>query len=208
MIDSIQFLIVDDNLQISESLADRIKASYPKSEFFFATTVREAIEQVDTGRRFDVIFLDLILPDKNGTALLHHLSTYYSSPLPSTIVVSGMTEEDLIERCRTLGARGFLPKARAVDFIEKSIAEVLRGNEFFVTDETPSRASSSTGRSISQREFEVARLVAQGKSNLQIAEELSMPAGTVKNVILSLLRIYEVGNRGDLISRFTSENAG
>lgn len=152
----------------------------------------------------DVVLLDLRMPELDGLSVLERLA---GLDLRSAVVMltTSSDERDLVTSLRA-GARGYLLKdmepdqlVDALDAVDRGetvvapemtsvLAKVVKGGE--LESDRPNRFSSLT-----PREFEILRHLADGQSNKEIARDLGITDGTVKLHVRSVLRKLEVRSR-------------
>lgn len=179
----IKVLIADDHAivrrglkQILEDTSDLIVAGE-------AGRGREVIELIRT-QEFDAVVLDISLPDKNGLDVLHDVKHEYPN-LP-VLVLSMYSEEQYARRMLKAGAAGYLSKERAPDELVTAIRKVVRGGKYITAslaeilaydlDET---VSAPLHQKLSDREYNVMRLIAAGNTVTEIAEQLCLSPKTI-----------------------------
>jgi DNA-binding NarL/FixJ family response regulator len=197
-----RILIVDDNSQIAVGLKSKLAQHFRGSEIIIVGTVADAINVIDTSQKeIRLVLLDLILPDSSGTSLLVHLAGKGLNGITDAIVVSGAADGITVDRCRSLGARGFVAKAWAEALIVQAIDAVLRGSDFFEESYALGSPSTQDANPLSERQAKVASLLASGKSNKEISDVLAVQPSLVKNILFELMRFYEVSSRSDLVAK-------
>lgn len=144
---------------------------------------RKAIEQLQP----DMVIVDLSLRDSNGIDLVKEISRRYIK-LP--VLVLSMHDESIhAERCLLAGARGYIMKQEASEFVVKAIRQILAGNIYIsqkimgnILNKFQSRPESihkSPIQSLTDREMEVFRLIGKGYSSGKIAYQLNISVKTV-----------------------------
>ncbi len=144
---------------------------------------RKAIEQLQP----DMVIVDLSLKDSNGMDLVKEISRRFNK-LP--VLVLSMHDESLhAERCLLAGARGYVMKQEASEFVVKAIRHILAGNIYIsqkimgnILDKFQSRPESihkTPIQSLTDREMEVFRLIGKGHSSSKIAHQLNISVKTV-----------------------------
>jgi DNA-binding NarL/FixJ family response regulator len=142
-----------------------------------------------------LILLDVLLPDGDGLALIKELAAKH--PGLRAVVLTAYRDEWNLERARRAGAVAFLDKSADPILILETLRAAARGESRFprgqtwaATDSSGSQDSAASTRlfQLSAREREVARLLAAGCSNQQIAATLFIAPGTAK---LHVSRVYE-----------------
>jgi sigma-B regulation protein RsbU (phosphoserine phosphatase) len=100
-------LVVDDNEMNRDMLSRRLIRQGHTTEF--AVNGRQALEMIKT-QRFDLILLDIMMPEMNGYEVLEHLKADTTIPYVPVIMISAVDEIDSLVRCIELGAEDYLPK--------------------------------------------------------------------------------------------------
>lgn len=152
---------------------------------------------------WDLLLLDLGLPDKNGLEVLQDIKNL--QPDLPVIVFSGMGEEEFGVAAINAGASGFVTKTSAVQELPRAIQKVLDGGKY-VSPALAERLalgflSKSQGplhESLSPREFQVLRLMATGQSATAIASELSLSVKTVSTYRARLLEKMHMHSNAEL----------
>jgi DNA-binding NarL/FixJ family response regulator len=131
------------------------------------------------------LLADLLLPGLDGRELIRRLRARH--PQTRCIVVTSSTSPTLPAELLGLGVSGFIDKASPIDHLERAVQRVLAGGMFFSTQVTPGPAeeprSAPTGPTpevLTEREREVARLVAGGLISKEIADRLGLSPRTVE----------------------------
>lgn len=149
----------------------------------------------------DVIFLDIEMPVKNGMAALRDIKKI--KPNIKVLMVTMHPEELYGLAARKLGADGYITKSTEPRMILKAIRKIMAGQEYFDRDILARARSKAPGRPIvklSKRESEVLSLLASGKSNKEVAEELEISDKTVSTYKLRLLKKLKAKSLVDLIN--------
>jgi DNA-binding NarL/FixJ family response regulator len=151
-----------------------------------ARTAEEALSQIP-GCHPDLVVTDITLPNRSGLDLIKDLTAMYPDML--TFVYSMHDETFYAERALRAGARGYLMKEAGSEKMLEAIRQVL-GGEVAVSPKIASkilnmfskpqpRGSGSPFETLTDREFEVFRLIGQGKSTKEIASQLHLSHKTV-----------------------------
>lgn len=154
-------------------------------------------EAVEAVRRHqpDILALDFLLPQKDGLTVLREMQTMGSRT--KVVILTAAVNEDKMVDAIQLGARGVVLKEMAPQFLIQCVRKVHAGGEWLENRaitrmmERIRRDKANTqhgAAALTQRESELARLVARGLSNQAIAEALSVTRGTIK---VHLHNIYE-----------------
>lgn len=174
-------MIADDHPLVSQGLKAVLKP-----QFNVVAVESDAREIVATAIRHkpDVIILDLSMPHRNGLELLPELIA--AVPQAKVIVVTMHVDRTLADLAMQSGAHGFLPKESSAEELNSAITDVLNGKKF-ISPRVPKR-SFRDGAAIEHpeldrltpRHLEILRLIGDGKSTAEIAEELGLSPRTVE----------------------------
>ncbi len=185
-------LIVDDHDLVRLGVRSLL-AAHPEFHLIEARTLAQA-QDLLTRECVDTVILDLHLPDAHG---LTSLSTLRSAhPQVRWIVLSGDDSPLLAQRALEQGAQAFLSKAGDLRCVLDELRRTSPGDAGPSTATPAGRAPAS----LSPRQLQVLEWVLCGHSNRDIAQRLQLSEGTVKNHISTLLLVYGVRTRAELIS--------
>jgi len=150
-----------------------------------AETAAQAVDAV-ANLKPDLVLADITLPGRNGIELIKDICALKDAIL---ILVISMHDESLYaERALRAGARGYIMKQESGPTMMKAIRQVL-GGRIYLSDKMSARileyvagkrTEASPIERLSDREWEVFQLIGQGKSTVQIAEELHLSPKTVE----------------------------
>ncbi|MBM6590181.1 response regulator transcription factor [Brevibacterium sp. RIT 803] len=174
------------------------------------TVVGQASDGVDAielakRERPDVILLDIRMPTLDGLAALPRLT-----PISKVIMVTTFDDDDYVDAALDGGASGFLLKDAGPDLLLAAVKAAANGDALIspsLTLDLLSRRSqnSPTGENrvagLSERENDVARLVARGRTNQEIGAELYISLGTVKTHLGNIQTRLSARNRVEIAAR-------
>jgi DNA-binding NarL/FixJ family response regulator len=146
----------------------------------------------------DVVLLDLKMPRMDGITCVEHLRKRF--PDVRTIVLSAIEDPELVRAALRHGASAFIVKRIDPNDLGAAVRQAMDGvvyqpfGPIGESDDTRLRASG-----VSDRELEVLKLVADGKSNKQIASELFLAVQTVKFHLTSLYRKLDARTRTEAV---------
>ena len=209
MLEKKSILIIDDHPLFREGLKAIIGRDAHFDVIGEAGNAREGLRMA---KKFqpDLVLLDISLPDQNGIQLTREIRTL----LPNTriLIVSMHSKIDYIAEAFQTGATGYVVKESAAERLLKGLEYVLRGDyfldssvsqqvvrklmEFPARDEKISDAAYGT---LSPREQEVMRLLAEGLSRKKIAERLFISPKTVENHRTNIMNKLGLHSAMDLI---------
>lgn len=199
----LQFLLIDDHPMVRNLFNQLLTHAYPDAAVEEAGNAREAMQLI-TRTPWDLVILDIDLPDRSGLDLLYDLRAV--APDAPVLVVSGRCEEEFGERSLKAGAMGFLQKASPLDDILTAIRRVRAGKKYISPDlasrllETRLTPGHPTAHAVlSAREFEVLRLLGGGQTVSVIAASLNLNVKTVSTYRTRVLEKLGLHNTAGII---------
>jgi len=173
------------------------------SEICEAKTGEEALEAVRR-RPWDLMILDIALPDKHGLDVLKEAKLL--QPKLPVLMLSLYPEREFAWRAFKAGASGYLTKDRAPSELMAAVRRILQGGRY-ITDALADQIASilETGESgqlherLSDREMQVLRLLGKGQSISAIAAHMSLSVKTVSTYRSRLLEKLELRSTGELV---------
>ena len=190
-------LIVDDHPLFRDALRHVVLAACPGASFVEAASYAEMLGLTREDERFDLIFVDLLMP--GGEDLDALIELRQRVPLTPTVVVSSRDDGPTIRRVMGCGVSGYIPKSASRHEMERAIRRVLEGDIYVpeVTPEAAARGALAAGpfEPLTPRQLAVLEQLSRGSSNRQIAHDLGIEEITVKAHISAILRKFHVKNR-------------
>jgi DNA-binding NarL/FixJ family response regulator len=190
-------LIVDDHPLVGQALELSIRAAYVHLDVARVLSATEAEDFVRVGgARVKLVMLDLMLPDATGFDALLRLQQRL--PHAAFAMVSSRTDPHSVAMARAFGAKAYLSKADPVEHLVNAVGAVLRGEEVFPVEFPVDPAAIDFHRRVarlSAAQLRVLRGVADGKLNKEIAGDMDLTEGTVKQHVSAILKKLEVNNR-------------
>ncbi|KXH84347.1 response regulator [Chryseobacterium kwangjuense] len=203
-----QIAILDDHPILVQGL--KMMLDHEKDFNIVATFLNgNDIVNFMTDHRVDVILLDVTLPDKDGIELCREIKSAF--PECRIIMLSNHMERSIIMKCMQNGANGYLLKNISVSDLLQSIKEVMAGNIVFCNDTKKIISKILSNQPIepihlTKREKQIIRLLAQGKTSNNIAQELFLSPLTVDTYRKNLLQKFQVKNSAELVSMAIQKN--
>jgi DNA-binding NarL/FixJ family response regulator len=196
--DEIDVFIVEDQTLMRQGLKILLDLEPDMRVTGEAQDGETAIRQV-LDLRPDVVLMDIQLPGLNGLEATEAICAAW--PEAKVIILTTFGRDDYVFQAIRAGAMGFLLKDTPADNLLETIRRVYAG-EVFIQQEIASRAlreligpQARTIEPLTDREKEVLNLLAQGHSNREIAEDLVLTEGTVKNHVSNILGKLQAENR-------------
>jgi DNA-binding NarL/FixJ family response regulator len=179
----IRALIVDDHLIVRRGLKEIFSDEFSELEIGEAENSRAALEMITT-QDWDIVLLDINLPGRNGLEVLSEIKRL--RPRTPVLVVSAYPEEEFAIRSLKLGASGFLSKGSASDEMVAAARKAMAGGKY-VTTLLAEKLAATLGsdiqhdphESLSSRELQVLRMIANARTIKEIAGELALSEKTV-----------------------------
>jgi NarL family two-component system response regulator LiaR len=165
-----------------------------------ASNGQEAVRGIESSQP-DVILMDLVMPQMDGIEAIQQVMT--RQPEARILVLTSFATDDKVFPAIRAGALGYLLKDSEPSDVVQAIRQVHRGEsslhpriarKLMLELARPSE-QPPTPDPLTEREVEVLRLVAQGKSNRQIADELAITEGTVRVHVSSILGKLHLASR-------------
>ena len=199
----ITVLIADDHNIVREGLKQIVSETGDIIVGGEARNGSEALVQARR-RRWDVVILDLNLPDRPGLEVLSLL--HAELPLVPVLILSMQQDVSYAARALKAGASGYVSKSDAREHLVAAIRKLARGERFL----TPafaealafgamSKPESGSHESLSDREFQVLCLIAAGKPPREIAVELNVGVKTVATHRARLLAKMGLRNNAEVV---------
>jgi DNA-binding NarL/FixJ family response regulator len=193
----IRILIADDHPIVREGLMAVLGLESDLEVIGQARDGEEAC-RLYTQLNPDVLVLDLRMPKMDGVEVVTHLMS--QRPRPQIIVLTNSAKAEDVRRALTAGAKGYLLKGADPDQVCDTIREVYTGKSSLPRDVAAKLADSMTQPELSQRELQILKQMALGKSNKEIGQVLYISEYTVKNHVKSILRKLNAIGRTEAIA--------
>ncbi len=201
-----RILIVDDHTIVRQGVIRVLQDILEQPvEFHEACTGRQTLDMA-CSCEYDLVLLDISLPDLNGLNVLKALQQKH--PRLPVIMVSTHPEEHYAVRALRAGASGYVNKGDAAVVLKEAIDKVLAGRRYV----TPSQAElladalcdgpepAVLHHALSDREYQLACMMAAGKTLTEIARELSLSVKTVSTYRTRVLEKLHLRSTADIIN--------
>src|SRR5712664_996923 len=204
-----KILIIDDHEIVRDGLKRILTEQSGSNTFGEASTPTEAL-RVAAEHDWDVVVLDLSLGSRSGLEVLKELKQI--RPRLPVLILSMHSEEQYARRAFKAGASGYITKDSSRTELAKAINKVATGGRY-ITSTLAERLVFDLGRgsdrpphqTLSDREFEVMRLIASGKTVTEIAELLSLSDKTISTYRARLLEKMGMRTNAEL-TRYAIQN--
>ena len=206
---TLRLLVVDDHPLFRVGLWHLLNQLADNIEIVEASNVDQAKSQLVDGTDFDIVLVDLLMPGMEGFENLKEICQMVAQT--PVVVVSVKERAEDVRGAIDAGAMGYIPKSSSPQVLVQALKLVLSGGVYLpphllgvthaVSDawtearEPAEPAFSGPLGRLTPRQRQVLSLLAEGKSNKEIASELGLAAGTVKIHVSSIFKALNVNNR-------------
>jgi DNA-binding NarL/FixJ family response regulator len=211
----LRVLIVDDHEVVREGLRSLLNRHEGISVVGEAGTVATAVEEA-VRLRPDVVIMDVRLPDGSGVEACREIRQ--EIPDAKVIMLTSYADDEAVFASILAGAAGYLLKQTRGQALAEAIETVARGGSLLdpaVTQKVLERVRSLGGRrpddslaSLSDQEQKILLLIAEGKTNKEIAEEIFLSDKTVKNYVSSILSKLNLRRRAEAAAFIARKRLG
>lgn len=199
----VSVVLIDDHRMFAETLS-HVLADEPDIDVLgIAHTASDGIALVHRDHPA-VVLIDYRLPDHDGIYVIGEIQRDH--PEISCIILTGSGGDRVLLGAIEAGCSGFITKERAALEVANAIRTVARG-EALISPELLgrllprlSRTHRAVGHDLTERELEILRLVARGRSNREIATELHLSVNTVRNYVQTILRKLNAHSKLEAVS--------
>jgi len=199
MIQPEKIIIADDHPLFRQALLGTLKLKLTQTTWLEAQTIAELEQQLSNNSDSDLLLLDLHIPGAHGFNTLIHVRNHF--PQIPVVVVSAHEDHETIHKAMGYGASGFIPKSTPVDDIYNAIGQVLLGNIWTpqeYNELSPMQDNNDIAErvaSLTQQQYRILMMFAQGMLNKQIAYDLNVSEATIKAHATAIFRKLDVRNR-------------
>jgi len=196
-------LIADDHAVFRRGLKETIGEAFPKVTFGEAKTAQEAVALVRR-QDWEIAILDISMPGLSGLDILDDVRRL--RPKLPVLFLSMHPEEQYARRVLKSGAAGYLTKDSIPDELKDAVRRILMGGRYVSSTlaeklafDLRKGADAPVHELLSDREFQVLRMIASGKTVKQIADEISLSVKTVSTYRARILEKTGMKTTAELI---------
>lgn len=198
-----KILIADDHAVVRKGLKQILADAFPSAVFGEANNTQEALEQVWC-KNWDIAMLDITMPGRSGLEALQEIKK--AKPNLPVLVLSVQPESQYGIRVLKAGAAGFLNKDSPPGVLVEAVRRILGGSRYISPSLAEKLAAAVTDggnllahESLSNREHEVLRLLASGKTVSQIADQLALSVKTISTYRTRILEKLKLQTTAELM---------
>lgn len=201
-----RILVIEDHALVREGLLLALKALEEpgaSTEILGAQDADEATGKLEANDDFDLALLDLMLPGTGGLAFLGVMRKRF--PHVPVVILSALDDADTVMKAIRGGAAGFVSKASPTDVLLGALREVLNGEIWLPPEYRELSGKRRRAKTVAERygltrsQARVLELLAEGKTNRDIAEMLGVTEGTVKIHVSAIFKALGVNNRSQAL---------
>lgn len=191
-----KILIADDCPIFRDGLSLHLNRILPDAKIKQAADYTQFLKILAEERNFDLLFLDLEMHDMPRQSLFKEVKKL--APLAKIIILANSKNFHSAKQISNAGAHGIIAKQTEISELYTAVKSVLAGNDYvssLLSGHNSSAETAEKSKTLTNRQSQVLDLIAQGKSNKQIAYDMGVSESTVKLHINALLRSLNVSNR-------------
>jgi len=195
----IRIVIAEDQGMLLGALRSLLSMEDDMEVVGLAKNGEEALALVEEHQP-DICIMDIEMPLKTGLDAAEEL--HNSGSGCKVIILTTFARPGYFERARKASVRGYLLKDSPIEELVSGIRTIMDGKRIYAPELVDFVYEDDSENPLTERESQVLTLVAEGKTTKEIAAELFLSAGTVRNYISTILEKLNVGNRIEAIARF------
>jgi len=195
-------LIADDHSVVRKGLKQILLEAFPFAEIVDVADAEELFKKI-LKHKWDVVISDISMPGRSGLEVLQQIRQ--DQPKLPVLILSVHSEEQYALRVLKAGASGYLNKDSAPEELVKAVSQLMLGKKYISASVAEKLASSLDQDSnkplhelLSDREFEVLKLLAAGKSVSEIAQQFSLNVSTISTYRARVMEKMNLRTNADL----------
>jgi DNA-binding NarL/FixJ family response regulator len=205
-----RILIADDHAIVRKGIKQLLAEEYPSATIAEVGDSESLIAKTST-ENWDVVICDLDMPGRSGLDAMQQIKATH--PKLPVLIMSIHPEEQYARRLLKAGAAGYLSKDAATEDLAKAVRQVLLGRKYIspavaqiiADDVAQDRGDKALHESLSNREFEIFKLIASGMSVSEIADKLTLSSPTISTHRARILAKMNMRTNSEL-TRYALDN--
>lgn len=201
-----KILIADDHSVVRQGVALILREAFNNIEVFHVESFSGALNLLKNNK-FSLLLLDINLPGGNNVAMISHAKAIQTNL--KILMFSAFDEEQYAVRYIHAGVDGYLNKLSSEQKIIEAVRTILNGGRYFsekvkdkIFENVLNKTSDNPLDTLSNRELEIAELLAKGEGNLEIANRLDIKMSTVSTYKSRIFEKMGITNVVSLVEKF------
>src|SRR5215218_4792560 len=199
---ALRIMLVDDHPIVRRGVGDILAQAFPQATIEEVGSGADALTHART-QPWDIVILDLTLPDGSGLDVLKRIREMH--PRLPVLILSMHAADQFARRAIAAGASGYLTKETADEELVAAVTRLIRGGKYFgpevleyvVAGIYPDRGERPHEQ-LSDREYQVLRMIGSGKTVSEIATELTLSVKTVSTYRARVLEKMDMRTNAEL----------
>jgi len=200
-----KFLLIDDHKIIREGLKQILLLHFPSATFDEGASAEDVIKNISVSD-YDLVICDLSMPGRSGLDVLKQVKE--TKPDLRVLILSMHPDEHYAVRAIKAGAWGYVNKSDGAEVLIPAVQRILQGRKFIPDDMAQRLADNLTAgdksedrlhENLSSREFDIFKLLVEGKSISDISQQLSLGMSTVSTHRARILTKMNMKNNAELV---------
>ena len=200
-----KFLLIDDHKIIREGLKQILLMHFPSSTFDEGACAEDVLKNISTSE-YDLVICDLSMPGRSGLDVLKQVKE--TKPKLPVLILSMHPDEHYAVRAIKAGAWGYVNKSDGAEVLIPAIQRIVQGRKFIPDEIAQLLAGNLTihdagedrlHENLSGREFDIFKLLVEGKSISDIAQQLSLGLSTVSTHRARILTKMNMKSNAELV---------
>jgi two-component system, NarL family, invasion response regulator UvrY len=206
-----RFLLIDDHKIIRDGLKQILLVHFPSANFDECSGAEEVMDKINHSI-YDIVICDLSMPGRSGLDVVKQVKAI-AADLP-VLILSMHPEEHYALRALKAGAWGYLNKSDGAEVLIPAIQRVLQGRKYissYLAEQLADNLGKEQGdvplhEGLSTREFDVFKLLVEGKSISEISQQLSLGMSTVSTHRARILIKMDMKSNAELVKYALQNN--
>ncbi len=197
-----RILLADDHVMLRSGLKLILAETFQDTEFGEADDCQQALDAA-LAHPWDLVLLDISMPGRGGLDVLKEI--HAQRPMIPVLVLSMYAEQQFAVRAFRAGAAGYLNKASAGSELIRAVKRILAGGRYvgaMLAEQLAAELGGASGtmlhERLSDREFEILRMIASGKTVKEIADELCLSGSTVSTYRVRIMEKMKMRSNAEL----------
>ena len=199
----LRILIVDDHTIVRDGLKQLLRERLGTNHFGEAANARDAVALAEKSE-WDIVLLDISLPGQSGLDILKQIRTL--RPAAKILILTMHPESQYALRVLKAGAAGYMTKETAASEVVAAVNKVLSGGKYVtaglaekLVENLEHPAEKAPHEALSDREYQVMRMIAMGKTIKEISFELGLSIKTVSTYRTRVMTKLHFKNNADVV---------